>query len=421
MAEGRLTRIDHLHNLVVLDVEDGSILHRVKLEEGAVHPMDGSPARVSLSAGVGLDAGLGRGPSFIFGGDDGWLYILDPSADPEGAGYPESLLVASLSMGTPLGELSALDVDDDGFAEILVTGKEGEAILLDAPGLDTEIEVVDTNCADPVDVDEVERSDLFCASWTFSGETPDGFVATLFDNETGAQVAPPVESVASAVRFEGLRLTLGARYEVHVQAYSGLGKEARSSLVYSSDGALVVDPLQAPELTLVLAPEQVVAGELLTIDFVLDDPSPLASYRLRILDPAQEEVYVEEALLNTAHFEDQVAWVALDSAGDPVPLGAYRVELSAEDFSGLEGQASAGFEVVEAGPEVEEAVELVEVLEPVEALEVVEVLDEAEPDLDEALEQAEVLDEAEPPDVLELDASSDASEAEVEIADAPEE
>ena len=423
LAEGRTARLDHQHNLVILDVEDGAILHRVKIEEGQISLIDGSAATVSINPGVGLDAGSGQPPTFIFGGDDGWLYILDPTADPGDSNYPQNMLRAAYDFGGPLGSLLAADIDDDGFAEILVPGSDGEAIMLDTPELNTEIEVIDTNCTDLIDIDEAERTDLFCASWVATGDVPQGYVARLIHTESGTQVAGPLVVDGTQAAFEGLRMQLGQTYHVNVQAYSGQGKDAQSSMVYSSDGALIVDPLQAPELSLDVAPLVLVSGvDSCDIYFTLSDPSPLASYSLTLYGPDDEVVFVDEELLNTAYFEQTRPWLSVDEEGDPAPLGTYRVELVAEDFSGLVNQASMQFEVVEQGMEPE-TIEVVDEAEGGEWPELdgleqsqVEVVEEAQ-ELEEILEEVVEEDVLEPQEDLlepepELEAEEDIAQAE---------
>ncbi|MDX9724173.1 MAG: hypothetical protein RBU37_25720, partial [Myxococcota bacterium] len=336
LVEGRYIQADFDHNLAVLDGNSGALLHVLNLHEGSVHPPTSWTASTSLRAGVGFDAQPGQPPLYLAPASDGWLYVLDLSADPADPTYPDNVLIDALHVGSNLGDLSASDFDGDGLAEVIVPTMDGEAVVLSIPKLDTVLAVLDTNCSTFADVEQVERSDVFCAAWSFSGQTPDGFVATLLDQETGARIGERVAASGTSARFEGLRLVVGRRYQVEVQAYSGAGRSAKSSRVFVSDGAELVDPMQPPEILLEAQPESFVpVEESSRIVFTLSDPSPLASYALLITDPNGSVVFSESQLLNTGLFERALDWAGDDGAGGPLPLGVYTVTVRADDFSGL--------------------------------------------------------------------------------------
>ena len=74
---------------------------------------------------------MGRG----IGSSDGFLYMLDPSADPDAEEYPLNALLEVQRFGTPLGDLSAADLDQDGWSEVVVPTQDGTVWVLDEPGL----------------------------------------------------------------------------------------------------------------------------------------------------------------------------------------------------------------------------------------------------------------------------------------------
>jgi len=332
LVEGRAATLPTDHNLIILDAGTGAILHRLDLLGGTVRAA--APDLVStnsLRPGVAFN---GSPPMYMVGGADGYLYLLDLSADVTDPACPESMLLASWSMGATVGELSAADLDGDGSAEVFVPHQDGEVVVFDTPSLAAQLRVADTNCLDPVDVDIIERGDVFCAAWTVRGMQPDGFVVTLYDQRTGARMAARVNTDAHHVTFSNLRLSVGQRYAVEVQAYAGSGSTAQASRSYHSDGAELVDPQEPPKISLSVVPDAFVPGiEATEIIVEMMDPSPLASYRLWI-EGEIGVVYEEEDLLNTVHFRSSRMWDGR-LAGEILPEGEFRVVLEVEDFSGL--------------------------------------------------------------------------------------
>lgn len=358
LMEGRRATTPQDHNLVVLDLEDGSVLHKLYVHEGRVNaPVTDVSASVSLNAGIGFDGDSEHPARYVVTDNEGYLYVLAPGADSNAEDYPANMLVASYDFGRDLGVPSAADVDGDGFAEIVLPDREGTAFVLDHPELDAVLEVFDTECGggSGVDVDEVSDVDVFCASWTVTtnGDSWDGFFVTLLDEETFTRVAE-TRVVKEVVRFEGLRLTAGRRYFVEVLAFRG----DSSSSVFSSDGAVVVVSDEPPEIVLTADPRSFVAGEGSSeIKAQLRDISGLAEYQLWI-EGASGEVYREGALLNTIAFRKRLVWTGQNSEGEPLPTGSYRVVVEASDFGGLESRSELVVELepgVELGEDVSEA------------------------------------------------------------------
>lgn len=337
LVEGRLAALPFDHNLVVLDLETGQLLHRVLLEDGAIASAEpGRIAEVSLNPGVALDGSAEQPATYLVSGSDGHLYLLDLTVDPDSPGYPDNMLVRSWSFPTSIGNISVADVDGDGFSEVIVPGFEGTATVLDHPEQALELEVADTDCISDADVDTVSRRDVFCGAWTLTeGLAAESYLAVVVDDETGARISEPVSTSSSRVRIEGLNLAVGRRYRIEVQGFSGSG----SSPAFTSDGAVVVDAAEPPALSLRVEPRLLVVGEdVAAIDAEMFDASGLASFELRVEGASGVEV-LATSLLNTTEHTVQTTWTSLE-------VGTYQVVLLAEDFTGLIARAEETVEVV---------------------------------------------------------------------------
>jgi hypothetical protein len=315
-----------------------------------------------------------------------------------------------------VGELSAADIDGDGAVELFVPQLDGETRVLEQPSLQTVLSVADTNCFAPGDVDQVERSDVFCAAWQFTGTPPEGYVVTLLDEATGARMAERVATTETEVVFENLRLSIGRRYAVEVQAYVGAGAMAAASPRFQSDGAELVDPMRPPEILLQVTPMAFVPGfERAQIIAQLDDASPLESYLLRIFD--KRGVYLEQAeLLNTARYRLETSWDGRDADGVPLPPGEYVLSLLVRDFSGLSRQRELSLTLLEIPLEELELVEEAEQVEEEPLDEPVDAFDAAEDWLEEGVEEEHVEDWYEPDAELEATPELDAW-VEVDLAE----
>ncbi len=349
VIEGRAASLPLDHNFVVLDADSGDIIHRLVLQDGAVRTPNDQPATESLNAGVGFNATTTHGALYLTSSRDGYLYLLRPGADPASPSYPDNVLVKSWDLGVELGDVSAVDVDGDGFSEPIVPTLDGSVLIMDEPTLQMSLSVRDTDCSGSSrDVDSISFTDHFCASWTLPALTVEGYVATLIDMDSAAPVGDPVDVGAqTSVRFHDIRLLAGRRYQVAVQAYHGTGADARVSRVFASDGAEVVDSGEAP---VILGPEAqpsaFVPGRQTTlVTATLRDPSPLASYALQIHSPDGEVVFQTDGQLNTSEYNLEAEWDGLGQDGEPLAPGTYEIVVSATDFTGLTSSASAPVEL----------------------------------------------------------------------------
>ena len=418
IVESRKARESFDHNFIVLNATTGAILHKLYLHDGTLSILDPTEtALVSLSAGIGLSS---VNAQYMVGDSDGFLYLINLDASSTDPAYPQNMLINTWSLGSPIGNLSGADIDQDGFVEIAVP-IEDSIILFDTPRSVETIEVRDTDCFNQdVDVDQVERTDLFCGSWTSIDPVLEGFAVYLIEADTNARVAGPIGvSGTQTVRFDGVPLRLGERYKLSVQGYAGAGQTALSTPLFESDGAVVIDPQEPPIVELVAAPTEFVAGEAFTeIQLHLFDSTRLESYQLAIQNPQGLVVYQQGDPLNTASITITTTWFGLDDNGDPLPPGSYTIVASATDFTGLVGSDSTPVDLVLAvvEPELEELDEMEEALEEPEVLE--ELSDVAEPDVAEPDVAESDVDAME--DVTE-DATAEDSAESADLMDAAEE
>ncbi|WP_168210618.1 FlgD immunoglobulin-like domain containing protein [Persicimonas caeni] len=350
IVEGRAAALPHNHNLVVLDADNGKLVHQLVLANGEVRLADSDPTHESLNAGVGFHKTPTSDALYMTSSKSGYLYLLRLGADATHPSYPQNIFVRSWNLGVELGDLSALDVDADGFSEVVVPTLDGQAIILDESDVNTALTVRDTDCETDADVDAITFTDQFCASWNLPQRQVDGYVATLVESDSGSPVSEAVDvGNQTNVRFEDIRLLIGHTYHVRVQAYLGEGTDASVSLPYESDGAQVVDPGEAP---VIIGPTAepgafVVGSGTSTIRATLQDPSPLAAYSVHIRDMAGNLVYGESAQLNTSEFQIELNWDGRAADGSSLPSGLYRVVVEAVDFSGLRAEAETGIELID--------------------------------------------------------------------------
>ena len=362
LVEGRAAMGPFSHNLVVVDAGTGEILHEVYLFGGSVTLAGEQPARTSLGAGVGFDATAEDAPLFAVGGDDGFLYLIDPaqsSADPE---YPANLLVKSVQLGSPIAALSAIDVDDDGMNELLVPGQDGVVRVMDRPQLASSLTVRDTDCDDPaVDVDTISWANRFCAAWSVDGAAVDGVLVTLREQLSWIPIAGPATvTEGSSVTFSSLNLQIGSTYIVEAQAFRGGGSEAIASNIFVSDGATVAEDETPPEINgFVATPDALVPGLHETVfSATLSDNSRLARFELKVRSDADEIVFSVDGSLSTDQYTLEEVWLGLDSGDAPVPPGAYSAQLVAYDFEGLSAEATVTVSLLEEQQSLDEDVDV---------------------------------------------------------------
>ena len=345
-VQGRSVERTWNHNLLVLDAANGAILHKLLLENGQVQPA-GGVAEVSINSGVGFSAAGGTNAMYVTSSSDGWLYLLDLEADKTAADYPANMLRRSWNLGDSLAAVSAVDVNNDGFSELIVPVLSGEVIILGAPDEKIQLEVLDTNCVDPAtDIDVTSQLTTYCVAWsvTSTEASPTSFAVTVVDETTGVSVAGPIRvDDAMQLQLDNLLLVPGRRYFARVQGFDGQGVLATVSGIFRSDGLLTEAEVAPPTITNLSAmPQTFMPGEGQTqIEATLFDASFLASYVLTITsDETAEEVFRVEELLNEQDYLLSQIWDGTNAMGEPLPLGSYTVTLTATDFDGEQAMES---------------------------------------------------------------------------------
>ena len=353
LVEGRSALGPFPHNLVVLEGATGDIVHTVYLAAGTISAGGGKPARASLSAGVGFDASDDLPALFVVGGDDGYLYFVDPAQTADHADYPDNLLVHTIRVGSPVAALSAIDTDNDGANELLVPTQNGAFLVFDRPELEWTFTVRDTNCSnDAVDVDTIDWTNRFCAAWDGSRRAVDSVIVTLREQASWVPIAGPITVVdATSVSFESLNLQVGFTYVVELRGFDGAAPATATSDLFFSDGATVAGDSLAPTIEgFVARPDAFYSGEGSTdFEATIRDNSRLAGYEIDVLDGGGAVVFHVERLLNTDVYILDEPWAGLDLEGVPLPPAVYTAELTVYDFAGLFSEATTLVEILGEG------------------------------------------------------------------------
>ncbi len=331
--------------LVALDGATGATVWNGFYAGGAALPTEATLTATSLVGLVGVQGLFDAGEAgVVVSCADGHLLGID--ARDGGVRW-------SRDYGGRLGAPIAADIDADADVELLLPTSAGTLEALDRDVLAKVAWVRDNSGAGPAtsdvdDVDEVESTERLHANWA-AAQGAAGYSVRVVDAFGGEISGRTDVGAVTAATIAGLQLQPLGQYRVEVTAYAthdGAGVESQAAL---SDGVKVVDVGPPEIVALTATPELAVAGTTIAVRMEARDATRLARLRLQIRDGSG--ALLGEAVVQAASREASLdlAFLAVDAAGEPLPEGAYQVFAGAHDVGDHVAKATLSFVLCAAG------------------------------------------------------------------------